>query len=119
MLKGRNPKSKRKLILGRISKQGYRVFVTLQCLEIRRWTSRACYVLLQRECYSCSDVTSCFGGEFASYIEPMWNLALIARNCSLRADNEPARRLEELKLESEFVLVSVLSTDFEHICASL
>ena len=31
----------------------------LQCLEILRWTARACYVL-QKECYSCCDVTNCF-----------------------------------------------------------
>ena len=43
--------------------------MTLQCLEIRRWTSRACYVL-QKEFYSCCDVTNCFGGESASYIDP-------------------------------------------------
>ena len=73
-----------------------RVFVTLQFLEIRRWPFRTCYVL-QRECCSCCDVTNCFGGEFASYIEPLWNLALIPR----------------------MFWFLVLSTDVEHSFASL
>ena len=33
--------------------------------------------MFYRECYSSFDVTNSFGGEFASYFEPIWNLSLI------------------------------------------
>ena len=61
---------------------------------------------LLRECYSCFDVTNSFGGELASYIELMWNLALIYP--------------EELKLKSElFCWFLMLSAGVEYNFVSL